>query len=179
MRQGWIRLEDLPQIHGRSRHEQLALARELGLEHVPPAAGGCLLVEKVYAARLRDAFSHGGVDALPKEGFELLGIGRHFRLSDTVKLIVGRNEQENDRLEAHLAGRIAIRPRDVVGPTALAEGDPDDEEIERAAALVARYCDRGDRERLAMVIGAPPDECVLEVAPLAPDDPRIAAWRIG
>ena len=30
----------------------------------------------------------------------LLKIGRHFRLSDTTKLILGRNKEENERLRA-------------------------------------------------------------------------------
>ena len=30
----------------------------------------------------------------------LLKIGRHFRLSDTTKLVLGRNKEENERLRA-------------------------------------------------------------------------------
>jgi hypothetical protein len=175
---GWIRLEDLPAITGRGRGEQIALAADLGIVHVPQSAGGCLLTEKVYASRLRDAFAHHDPDALPREAFELLGVGRQFRLSDTTKVIVGRDERENEELERLAGTRLQIVPRDTVGPTTLVEGVPNAAEIRLAAGLAARYCDHEGDTPLAMRLIGEAEEHIVEVTPLARDDPRIGEWRI-
>ena len=54
----------------------------------PQPAGGCVLIEKAYAARGRDAFAHVGRENVDVEAFRLLRVGRHFRLSDRAKAIV-------------------------------------------------------------------------------------------
>jgi tRNA U34 2-thiouridine synthase MnmA/TrmU len=177
---GWIRKEDLLAIHGRSRQVQMELAERLGVRDYPQPAGGCVLIEKAYAARVRDAFAHGSKDDLGVTEFELLRHGRHFRLSDRAKVIVGRHRAENEWLAAHAGERTRIDPADVMGPTTLVEGRPTPEEIERAAALSARYCDHAEGATVRMRIvsaAGPPME--IDVEPLSPDDPRIAAWRIG
>ena len=179
VKEGWIRREDLPAVRGRGRQPQIRLAERFGIRTYAQPAGGCLLVEKAYTARLRDAFHHTGRDALRAEDFFLLRLGRHFRLSDTVKVIVGRNERENEILEKYISGRIAIRPAETVGPLTLVEGDPSWEELAAAAALAARYCDRENEERLDMRIEQGEKESVQSVIPLSEDDPRLSGWRIG
>jgi len=175
---GWLRKEDLLSIQGRSREHQLVLAGQLGITHYPQPAGGCILVERTYAARVRDAFAHHGPENVGVEAFRLLRIGRQFRFSDRVKVIVGRDEGENETLKGFAGGRTQIEPVDVMGPTTLVEGDPSEEEIRLAAALTARYGDCGDRPAVAMTVLAASGERTIEVAPLAPDDPRIEQWRI-
>jgi len=170
VKMGWIDREDLYSFSGRSRREQAALARQLGIADYPQPAGGCLLTEKVYAARLRDAFSHLGADSVGIDGFKLLRYGRHFRLSENVKAVVGRNEAENEILTGFSQGRILVEPIDVMGPTTLIEGDPGEEEIELAASLTARYSD------CRISDGTSARE--LSVVPIHSDDPRIAGWRI-
>jgi tRNA-specific 2-thiouridylase len=179
VKEGWIRREDLPEIHGRGRQRQILLAERFSIRDYPQPAGGCLLVEKAYATRLRDAFSHTGRDAMRAEDFLLLRCGRHFRLSDTIKVIVGRNERENETLEKYISGRVAIRPIDTVGPLTLVEGDPLREELETAAALAARYCDCENGGSLNMRVEQGAEESVLTVVSLAEDDPRLSEWRIG
>lgn len=179
IREGWLRREDLLAIQGRSREQQMALAKEFGVTDYPQPAGGCVLIEKAYAARVRDAFAHVGRENVDVEAFRLLRVGRHFRLSERAKAIVGRNEGENTDLEGFAAGRIRIDPVDVMGPTTLVEGDPNEEEILLAAALTARYSDNGGRGSIPMTIVGEGEERTVDVAPIAPDDPRIAEWRIG
>jgi len=179
VKKGWIDRSDLYSFSGRSRREQAALAERLGITDYYQPAGGCLLTEKVYAARLRDAFGHLGRDAVDLDGFRLLRIGRHFRLSERAKAIVGRNEAENGVLAGFSRGRILIEPIDVMGPTTLIEGEPTGPEIGLAAALTARYADcDGDRPvRFRVREGG--SERELSVDPIPPDDPRIPSWRIG
>jgi len=177
--QGWLRKEDLFSIQGRSRQPQMALAEELGVIDYPQPAGGCVLIEKTYAARVRDAFEHVGRDAVDVEGFRLLMLGRHFRLSEDVKLIIGRDHPENRRLADSARGRLRIDPSDVMGPTALVEGSPSEEELRLGCQLVARYSDHAEKPRIAMTISSSSGERTIEVVPLKPDDPRIARYRIG
>jgi len=83
-------------IHGRSRKEQLAFAQEHGVEVFGCPAGGCLLTDPLIAKRLRDVFDRcPGWDLVEAR---LTTAGRHFRLRDGLKAIVGRDEPENDRL---------------------------------------------------------------------------------
>ena len=179
VKKGWLRKEDLLAIQGRSRERQMALARELGVTDYPQPAGGCVLVERAYASRVRDAFGHVGREEVDVEAFRLLKIGRHFRLSDRIKAIVGRNESENDLLMGFTKGRSRIDPVDVMGPTTLVEGDAREDEILLAGALAARYSDHGERSTIPMAVVRGDVKRIIDVAPLAHDDPRIAAWRIG
>ena len=178
-REGWIPREGLLALSGRGRAGQVKLARALGIVDYPQPAGGCLLVEKVYSARLRDAFAHLGEDAMGKKEFMLLRYGRQFRLSPQVKVIVGRNETENAVLDQHSATRIRIEPTETVGPVALVEGDPSQEELLLASSLVGRYCDREDDGPVKLALLRGGTESILCVSPLGAEDPRIARWRIG
>jgi len=96
-REGWVDRSQLLGINGRGRQAQLALAKEFGWEDYPTPAGGCLLTDIQFSIRLRDFVAH---DNLRKEDIPLLKNGRHFRLKEGAKLIVGRNEMENNALES-------------------------------------------------------------------------------
>ena len=179
VREGWLHRKDLYAIQGRSREAQMALANELGISDYPQPAGGCVLIEKTYAARVRDAFAHVGRDQVDVEAFRLMKVGRHFRLSATTKVIIGRNRDENEALEAFSVSRTRIDPLDAMGPTTLVEGKPTEEEIRLAAALTARYADHDGRPTIAMRIVEANAERTMDVAPLDANDPRIAQRRIG
>src|SRR5919106_2861477 len=92
---GFIDRSKLHSIAGRSRKEQLALAKQFGIQDPPNSAGGCLLTDPCFSKRVKDLFEHAdGVPTL--NDVELLKVGRHFRLSTEAKLIVGRNQSENE-----------------------------------------------------------------------------------
>jgi len=178
VRNGWFPRERQLALRGRGRQGQVALAASFGITSYPQPAGGCLLLEKVYAARLRDAFAHLGRDRMGIPEFLLLKNGRQFRLSDEVKVIVGRNEGENTTLAAFRAGRVSIEPVSVMGPLTLVEGRPSPEEILTAASLAARYADRAGDEPVEMTIIDAAGERTVGVLPFATDDLRLDAWRI-
>ncbi|MGW8272461.1 MAG: 7-cyano-7-deazaguanine synthase, partial [Thermodesulfovibrionales bacterium] len=100
-RHGIVDRSQLCAFSGRSRRPQIALAAELGLSDYPPPAGGCLLTDPIYSARLRDLLIHAPSPEIRE--ISLLRLGRHFRAPDGVKIIVGRDERENERIES-LAG---------------------------------------------------------------------------
>lgn len=178
VKEGWISRADLFSISGRSRQEQIRLAAELGISDYPQSAGGCILTDKVYGARLRDAFAHEGKDAMGIDEFIILRYGRQFRISERVKVFVGRHQQENETLAGFVRGRYAIEPRSVMGPLTLVEGDPFEEELMLAARIAARYCDHDDEIPVALQITHGETTRTVEATPLPADDPRLAAWRI-
>lgn len=179
-RQGWVRREDWLDIQGRSRRRQLALAREWGLtEFVQPSGGCCLLLTRPYAVRLRDAFATRGRENLSAEEFALLRFGRHFRISPTVKVIVGRNETENAILAGFASGRWVIAFPRTPGPVALVEGHPSREDLVLAARLAARYSDARPDEPVPVRLSHGDSLQELGVIPLGVDDPRLEAWKLG
>ena len=124
-------------IKGRSRKQQIALAKKYNISY-PSPAGGCLLCEKEFVVKLRDLFKHK--KRIYPVDVELLKIGRHFRINNT-KIIVGRNELENKKL-LKLAKRkdILLEVKNVPSPITLMQGNGIDK-IKKAAALTIRYSD--------------------------------------
>lgn len=96
-REGWVDRNRLLDINGRGRHRQLEMAQTLGWEDYPSPAGGCLLTDVAFTTRLRDFIAY---DSFSKEDIDVLKNGRHFRLPHGAKLVVGRNEAENNFLDA-------------------------------------------------------------------------------
>lgn len=95
IRRGWISKDRLYDIRGRNRKRQFELAEKFGIKKYPSPAGGCLLTNPGFVQRLRDLLEH---DMFDIENIELLKVGRHFRISKSIKLVLGRNKFENDKL---------------------------------------------------------------------------------
>ena len=144
--QGLIDREKLYDFNGRNRKPQIELARKYGIEeYMQPAGGCCFLTDENYSRKLQDLLHARQGRELSMDDVYLLGVGRHFRLGPDLRVIVGRNETENNFMEFYVATRWAARAADFKGPLGLVMGEPDDESLGRVAALVARYCD-GKRE---------------------------------
>jgi tRNA U34 2-thiouridine synthase MnmA/TrmU len=137
---GWIDRTQLLDIHGRSRRRQLDLAQEYGFTSFSTPAGGCLLTVKEFAAKMRDLLKwKNDVDF---RDVNLLKIGRHFRLGNA-KIIVGRDEAENNRLLAlRKDEELCFEVPDCGSPVTLLQGASGSRTaIETAAALTLRYSD--------------------------------------
>jgi tRNA-specific 2-thiouridylase len=159
-REGMVDRERLLDVEGRQRTRQMALAVKYGIRDYPTPAGGCLLTEKVFSKRLAEAFDHGE-DSL--EIVELLSLGRHFRLPSGARLVVGRDEPENDELlRRKPAGAVVIDAGDLPGPVGLVISDSrlqiadcraraEEEDAVLAARICARYSDKR-KEKLARVM---------------------------
>lgn len=125
-------------ISGRSRKGQIALAEQLGVRDYPCPAGGCLLTDPEVAARLRDLFAH--VPGYTQRDIVLLTIGRHFRLSPSLRVVLGRTQEENERLLAMAAaGETLFMPEDFRGPTALAAGEIDPAAEKMIGEMIPAY----------------------------------------
>ncbi len=136
--QGIVDREKLLSITGRSRKIQIDLADKLGIKDYPCPAGGCLLTEPVIAARLRDLFTCSpGFDM---SDVHLLRVGRHFRVQPALKIILGRDEAENERISSLAKpGFTLFTPENFKGPAALATAVPNEREDRLIAGLIARY----------------------------------------
>ena len=137
-KEGWVDRSKLLSINGRSRKPQMDLAEELEVKNYPCPAGGCMLCETSFAPKVRDIFDHS--DELNLRDFRMLKVGRHFRIGPRSKVLIGRNETENDLLEAQaLTGEYAFRWRDGSSPTGLITGVVDEELQQTAAKILLRY----------------------------------------
>ena len=136
-KEGIVERGKLLDIRGRSRKPQIALAQNFGIREYPNPAGGCLLTDPGFANRVRDAIGH---DEFDKENLALLSVGRHFRLSDEARLVVGRDEAENDILLS-VAGPndILFKLKDRVGPMSILRGKAVDSLINPAASIAAYH----------------------------------------
>lgn len=142
---GWVDRERLYDFHGRNRKPQIALARKYGLEHfMQPAGGCCFLTDENYSRKLQDLLDSRVGEPLSMDDVYLLGVGRHFRLGPQLKVIVGRNEVENNFLQYYTKDRWNAQAADFTGPLAVVMGDPADDALGTVASLVARYCSGKD-----------------------------------
>ncbi len=134
---GVVDRQKLLAISGRSRRMQIDLAKDMGIKDYPCPAGGCMLTDPVIADRLRDLFAH--VPDYTINDLQLLKVGRHFRIHHRLKIIVGRNQEENDRLAMlALPGSTIFIPEDFRGPTAFVR-EGDDIAEETVGAVIVRY----------------------------------------
>lgn len=145
-KRGWVDRGKLLKFNGRSRRPQMDLAKEYNLKDYPCPSGGCLLTDSAFTPRVEDLLKH---NEFSLKNVQLLKVGRHFRLSKSAKLIVGRNEQENVRLNDLLEENdFYFLPPDINGPAALGRGEYNAELINLAASVVSRYCDRNGQDRV-------------------------------
>ncbi len=168
-KKGLVDREKLLGIRGRSRKPQLKLAEEFNIKSFPSPAGGCLLTCREYTDKLRDLFKHKKQCSIADA--VLLSIGRHFRFGKN-KIIVGRNEVENDALKTKKFQKdYYFEVPNLGSPTTILQGAKTKRAVEMAAALTAFYSDADSaevkvcfgRENLSNCITVPvPDRTEVE-----------------
>ena len=137
---GLIKREDLGMIKGRSRKPQLQMAKEFGIQDPPNAGGGCLLTDPAFGKRAIDLFDHTKDPTI--NDIDLLKVGRHFRLDDDIKLIVGRNHNENEVIKSlALPEDIILEAVDHLGPSSMIRGTGVKAHVDFAASVTLRYSD--------------------------------------
>lgn len=140
---GMIDRSKLLSIVGRSRKEQYRLAKEYELNDFSAPGGGCLLTDRNFARRMTDTLKHGYRNFRETVALKW---GRHFRLSEQYKAILGRDAHENDALMSYAhAQDTIIQLRDERGPTLILKGDnPPMDILQECAGLIQRYTKRKD-----------------------------------
>lgn len=112
---GWVKREKLFEIKGRRRKKQIDLAKKFGLEY-PQPSGGCILTDLIFSKKLKELLEMK--KDIGKNDVELLKVGKHFWF-DGIKVVLGRNEKENKKIEKLSKKKdVLIKPK-FPGPTAL------------------------------------------------------------
>ena len=177
-KEGWVDREKLLDIQGRSRKPQMKLAEHYGIRDYPCAAGGCLLTDPGFAQRMRD-LNRYHPDFLLND-VHLLKMGRHFRLSPHLKLVVGRNEEENQKIQTFSQeGDFLLKVSRYPGPLSLLRGEAKEEEIEKAAAITARYGKAKDLEKIEVIYEKVNEESHRSISVSSIPDEEIANLMIN
>ena len=173
---GLIDREKLYGMSGRSRKPQMALAKRFGLTEYPQPAGGCLLTDPIFSCRLRELLSQNSSPSMRE--VQLLRVGRHFRTEDGFKIIVGRDERDNENIQK-LAGPddyLLHAAGDYGSPLVLAVPGISEDGLNLAAALCARYSAARKLPGITVNILRNNKSFLLETAPA--EDADIERFRI-
>jgi len=134
--EGWVDREKLLDISGRSRERQLSMAANWGWEDYESPGGGCLLTEPVYSQKIREFVSH---DTFEVPDIDLLKFGRHFRLPEETKLVVGRHQEDNEALEVLKHPDYHSIRLPVPGPYSLIHKDASPSDLALALRIALTY----------------------------------------
>jgi tRNA-specific 2-thiouridylase len=138
---GAIDREKLLSISGRSRAVQLQLAERYGISGYSTPAGGCLLTDTNFSAKLRDLFNDSA--SVNPNDIRLLTVGRHYRIDSGVKIVVGRDNSENNVLMSLAPyGYHLFMPQGFPGPVALLNGNPTQDVKQTIGRLIITYSKR-------------------------------------
>jgi tRNA-specific 2-thiouridylase len=136
-------------ISGRSRKIQMKLVARYKITEYSSPAGGCLLTDKNMSKRLMDLFSY--IPDYTMTDVYLLTVGRHMRINKSLKIIVSRNERENIELEKYRESADGFIVPDFKGPSILAKGVIDDNDIGFIGSIMLRYRNRLDKNNRIVI----------------------------
>jgi tRNA U34 2-thiouridine synthase MnmA/TrmU len=167
--EGLIDRQRLHAFEGRSRSKLIELAQRYGLEKIPQPSTGCALTEVSFAPRVRDLMDHNAEAS--RWDFELLNVGRHIRLDEHTKAVVGRNASENASLElffrrASRANSAYLHPESFLGPDVLVVGRITEKAIQFAGALVLRYSKKSEPQNALIRVEHGDATTVLRAEPI-------------
>ena len=172
---GLIKRENLGMIRGRTRRGQLDMAKKYGIENPPNAGGGCLLTEPHFGIKAKDLFSHTKNPTI--NDIDLLKIGRHFRLDEETKFIVGRNKDENEMIKAiSLPGDILLEAKDFVGPVSILRGSNAKQHLKFASSITLRYSDAPNNEQA--IVSIRDNDLVEEIASKSAEEDSYIQFRM-
>ena len=149
--EGWVDREKLLGINGRGREVQLSLAKEYGWDDFEKPGGGCLLTDVNFTKKMRDFVKH---DKLEVEDIDVLKNGRQLRLEEGAKLIIGRNQEENERIESIKSDKyIFIKAKDIPGPSSLLSANATQNDINLALKAVLAFAKTEKERKYDIIFG--------------------------
>lgn len=152
-REGWVSRDALYDFHGRNRKPQIALAKSLGIdEWSQPAGGCCFLTDESYSKKLQDMWDARGERRYELDDIMLLKVGRHIRPAPNYKLIVGREEGENNFMRGYRSQYTYLFATSHSGPLTLIDGNPSDDDLLVAARILARYSQGRNADQVTIEI---------------------------
>ena len=139
-REGWVNRDELYNFNGRNRKPQIALAKEFGLDDfAQPSGGCCFLTDESYSRKLADLWTARGRKDYELDDIMLLKVGRHIRPAQHYKVIISREEGENNFLMGYRKQFHSIKCVSHGGPLSLVDGDPSAEDLLTAARIATRF----------------------------------------
>ncbi len=166
--EGWVDREKLEGIMGRSRDRQFELAEAFGLTDYESPGGGCLLTDENFSKKMRDFIAH---DTFEIPDIPVLKYGRHLRLPDGAKLVIGRNQEENVKIQEITNDKfVHIRTLGIPGPRSLLSRSASDSDKVLATQLILTYCKTSPEETYALDYEGTP----VEGSPLASRNDAVA-----
>jgi len=171
-REGWVKRENLYDFSGRSRKPQMALAKKFGFDdYAQPAGGCCFLTDASYSAKLTDLWRARGTRDYELDDVMMLKIGRHIRPGDNFKMIIGREEGENNFLSGYKKQFINMHATSHHGPLLLIDGQPNNDDLHLAARVLARYSQgRNENEVTVEMTDLEGKVTMITVKPVSSDE---------
>lgn len=154
-REGWVDREKLFDFSGRSRKPQIALAEKMGIEeYSQPAGGCCFLTDPNYSNKLKDLWSNRGDKYYELDDIMLLKIGRHLRVKDNFKMMIAREEGENNFLQGYKKQFIYVQIVSHKGPLTLLDGENiSEDDVKLAGSIAGRYSKGRDADEMTIRVG--------------------------
>lgn len=176
-KENWVNRERLLNFSGRTRKPQIQLAKDFKIKDYPCSSGGCLLTDAGFSNRLKDLLKTGELNL---NNVELLKLGRHFRIAQEAKLVVGRDEKENGQL-VNLAREndyLFFPNHELAGPTALGRGNFNSDLLKLSCSITCRYCDINGSKSASIVykLFSGKEDRIVNVSPL--EEKELASLRI-
>ncbi|MDY6791846.1 MAG: tRNA 4-thiouridine(8) synthase ThiI [Thermodesulfobacteriota bacterium] len=171
-KKGLVKREGFLDISGRSRKPQIELAIKLGINDYPAPAGGCLLCDKIFSLRLKDLFKHR--ENCSERELHLLKYGRHFRLNEKIKIIVGRTQRDNENILKyyHPAADTLLKVKNFPGPITVISQTVNQEAMVTAASICAGYSKSTGAAPVNVSIKTPSGQEIITVDEIPPSDVR-------
>jgi tRNA-specific 2-thiouridylase len=173
---GLIEREHLLAFSGRDRKPQIELAREFGIKDYPSPAGGCILADPVLSVRIKEHYLEH--ENIRSKDILLLLTGRQFKLPSGAWLVLGRTQQENEKIEAlRQPSDWLLQTNIIPGPTAILRYSRSMAEVETAAALVTRFSKKSALVDGTALITAEYKGTLREIEASALEDEIFVPWQ--
>jgi tRNA U34 2-thiouridine synthase MnmA/TrmU len=166
-KEGWVNREELYDFSGRTRKPQITLAEKYGFtDYAQPAGGCCFLTDKSYSNKLVDLWTARGKKEYELDDVMLLKVGRHIRPQPHFKMIVAREEGENNFLQGYKNIFRTMTTVSHPGPLVLIDGVLSEEDALLAAQITARYSQGREAEQVEVKMTQQGEEKQFWVKPL-------------
>lgn len=149
---GWVDREQLLDLQGRGRKRQLAMAAEYGWEDFESPGGGCLLTDPGFGTKMKEFVKF---DTFTMDDLDLMKTGRHMRLPGGAKLVLGRNQEENETIKAIESPKYLkfFMPEGVPGPVCMLAADASEEDRDEAVKVALTYAKAEADENYTLKLG--------------------------
>lgn len=170
--QGWIDREKLLDLSGRNRKPQMRLAQDFGFsDYAQPAGGCCFLTDHNYSEKLADLWKARKEQRYDLDDIMLLKVGRHIRPRPHFKLIIARDDGENNFLRGYTKRYTHMHATSHKGPLVLVDGELKANDTELAAGITARFGQGRDAGTVTVSIhDRQGNEKIVDIPPLGARD---------